>query len=183
MNKRVIMLILGDIAAAAAALYVGHALRFLRLDNVEEVLAWLPGQLPVFAGTLIVAVYLVEMYNSDRNLGIKELMVRTFISLLVSFVIFSILYFFISWISLGRGILGWSLCAFGVLHVLWHIIVQKLTSYEGFASKVLILGTGPLALKVGEIVKETNHNHVLSGYLRCSDDTDSVPAQAIIGSA
>ncbi|HYA87707.1 MAG TPA: TIGR03013 family XrtA/PEP-CTERM system glycosyltransferase [Nitrospirota bacterium] len=49
------------------------------------------------------------------------------------------------------------------------------------ARRVLVLGTGPLAKKVGDLIESTNHQHVLKGYVDLTGEPITVPEYAIVG--
>ncbi len=67
-------------------------------------------------------------------------------------------------IELGRGLIFISLSSFGFLQFFWHISYRSLKLF-GLKEKVLILGTGQLAQKIGEAIKSLNNHYVVAGYV------------------
>jgi len=183
MNNRRAILIFGDAFLAVIAIYTGYYLRFWKPGGANVLGHWQAEQLPVFVLVLLLSSFLVELYNVEHHISVKEVAVRIFVGAVMSFVALSSLYYAIPEVSLWRGVLGLSLSVFAAAQAAWRVVFQKITNYEGFASKVLVLGTGQMAQKIGSIITATNHNNVLRGYLKCSDEVVCVPQQAIVGNS
>ena len=128
------------------------------------------------------ASFLVELYNSDKSMTIKERAARIAIGLLLSFFSLSALYYVLPAVNIGRGFFALSISAFGVFQLLWHIVYTAYLKSTGLARRVLVLGTGRVAQKIGGIITATNHQHVLRGYYSCDSEACVVSPQAIVGS-
>jgi FlaA1/EpsC-like NDP-sugar epimerase len=128
---------------------------------------------------LIFSSFILEMYNQEKDSGKKEIILKVFLRLMISFIILSSLYYMIPLISLGRGLLLISFFSFGLLQFLWHISYRFLKNHS-FASKILILGTGQLAYKIGEVIKSMDHNYVLAGFVNLPSETVCVPTRSIL---
>lgn len=181
MNRMLLILILGDFLFSLISLYGGSAVRFRTFTQLEASLYWEPGKTIIFILVLLFSSHLLEIYDSNKNTGKKEILVRIFIAIIVSFILMSVIYYLIPTVIIGRGWLILSLFFFGSLQFLWHIGYQCCVNMPGLAKKVLVLGTGPLAGKIGGLITSTNHNHLLGGYINCSSEAVQVPVHSIVG--
>ena len=82
----------------------------------------------------------------------------------------------------GRGVLVLSLATFGLLQFFWHAFLQIWAKTPAFARRVLILGTGPLARQLGNLITSSKRNYILCGYLNCVNEPVTVPRGTIVGS-
>lgn len=176
--KMWIMLVAGDAFLSTLAVYVGSFMRQGSWQNpyTSDIL-----RLAVFAGMNVFCSYLFELYNFDKRLRRRELFLRIILSLTASFLILNSVYYIMGFVTPGRGMFVLSLLVFGVFQFLWHIGHFKLVNSPGLTRKVLVLGTGPLAKKIGDLIVSTNHQHILKGYINITGESVQVPAEAIIG--
>lgn len=181
MNKmnKLIALPIGDFIFSIFALYSAFFLRFGSIPETEEISNLIEIKFLIFGLTLVFLSFIIEMYNQEKNSGKKELLLRVFIGIVIAFLLLSSLYYMIPSIMLGRGLLFISLVSFGLFQFLWHFSYRAL-KIHGLARKILILGTGPLAHKIGEIIKSTNHHYVLAGYVNLSSEAVCVPVHSIL---
>ena len=181
-DKSILVLLLGDFLLALCAVYTGFALRFGMVPVAEGVSQVKIEQLPFFVIGVMFSSFIVELYNSDKSMTTKERAARIAIGLLMSFLFLSALYYVLPDVKIGRGFFALSIGAFGVFQLLWHIVYTAYINSTGLARKVLVLGTGLVAQKIGGIITATNHQHVLRGYYSCDSEACAVPPQAIVGS-
>lgn len=181
MNRPLLILILGDFLFSLISLYAGSAIRFRSFTQSEDSLYWEPGKMIVFILVLLFSSHLLEIYDSNKNTGKKEILVRIFIAITASFILMSVIYYLFPAVMIGRGWLILSLFFFGSLQFLWHIGYMWCVNIPGLAKRVLVLGTGPLAEKIGGLITSTNHNHMLGGYVNYSSEAAHVPLHSIVG--
>jgi len=177
-----VTLIVGDLFIAISAFYISIILRFGELQ--EGLLQYNPVviRLALFVVVLLLSSFFSELYEREKNSGKKEILLRSFIAGSVSFVILSSLYYILPFIKVWRGTLILSLTVFITFQVLWHITYLLFLNFPGFAKRVLILGTGPIAESLGRLLVNTNHNYVLSGYISYPPEPISVPAIYLMNS-
>jgi sugar transferase (PEP-CTERM system associated) len=171
-------LLIGDGLLAVLAVYVGFQLRFGEGDPTS--LMDLP-HMAAFIGVPLFFSYLFELYNSTRQVKKREFLLRSLSAIGVSFIALTSVYYILPMVKFGRGIFGISLVFFWVLQVLWHLCFSALRNSSQLARRVLVLGTGPLAKKVGDLIESTNHQHVLKGYVDLTGEPITVPEYAIVG--
>lgn len=182
MKRMVILLITGDIVCTVLALGVAYLIRFGTIPGLDNLLS-LRGavQILLLVLSIIFSSFMVEFYNVDRELKLRERVVYSALSLSVSFLILSAIFYLIPDLTIGRGLLALSLAILGGLQISWHSFCRVSMYHPGLARRVMVLGTGPLAREIGGLVMATNHNHVLAGYFGCPNEPVYVPSQHIVG--
>lgn len=182
MRKMVILLITGDIVCTVLALAFAYLIRFGTVPGRDDLMS-LTGaiQITLLAVAVIFSSFMVEFYNVDRELKFRERFVYSVLSLGVSFLILTAIFYLMPELTIGRGLLALTLVILGFLQVLWHFFCRVSLYHPGLARRVLVLGTGPLAREIGGLVTATNHNHVLAGYFGCPNEPVYVPSQHIVG--
>lgn len=158
------MLIIGDLILAFAALLFGYLLRFPESSPVE---LWNGGwlRLLVFVGVLVFASYFCELYLRERSSSGLARLARIGACLGLSFVALSVLYYAVPELLVGRGVLLLALAVYGMTQFLWHSLYQLLLSFPRFARRVLILGAGPMAEKIGQVIPANGSNLVFAGFI------------------
>ena len=169
-----IVLPIGDFILSIVALYCALFLRFGSIPGTE--MFNLTGiKLIVFGFVLVFLSFMLEMYSQEKDGGKKELLVKVFGGISIALLVLSALYYLSPIIILGRGVLVFSLITFGLFQFLWHLSYRVFFGFSGLARKVLILGSGPLAQTIAEIVKERNHRYVLAGYINIPSEQLYLP--------
>ncbi|MGD0884669.1 MAG: TIGR03013 family XrtA/PEP-CTERM system glycosyltransferase [Thermodesulfovibrionales bacterium] len=172
------LLLLGDVTLSVFAVNTSYLLRFGQLEIAynSELLA-----LAVFTLVLAFSSFVATLYDLEKRLGKKELLGRIAVVIGTSFIVLCSIFYVMPAVMLGRGVFIASLCIFGMFQFIWHVTYRTCINFPGLARKVLILGTGPLAKKMGELIASTNHHHVVGGYVKLASEEVDVPAHAIVG--
>lgn len=182
MKKMVILLITGDIVCTVLALAVAYLVRFGIVPGRENLVSFTGAtQITLLVVAVIFSSFMVEFYNCDKELKLRERFVYSGLALGVSFLFLSAIFYLAPELTIGRGLLALALAIFGVLQFLWHLFCRVSLYHPGLARRVLVLGTGPLAREIGGLVMATNHTHVLAGYFGCPNEPIYVPSQHIVG--
>jgi sugar transferase (PEP-CTERM system associated) len=181
MNQFVIACIAGDLFCALVGLYAAFQIilgKMLFTGNLGEDAS----RLVMFSLVLLFSSFLLEIYNWDKEFDNYEILARIVLSLFLSFLILSAFYYLIPATMQGRGVLILSLATFGLLQFCWHAFLQLWAKSPALARKVLVLGTGPLARQIGDLITSSKRNYILCGYLNCINEPVTVPRGTIIGS-
>ncbi|KAF0221858.1 MAG: hypothetical protein FD174_189 [Geobacteraceae bacterium] len=182
MQVTLLFLMAGDAALAVIAVSSAFMVRFGSFLGNEDLFSLMGGvRVSVFSLVLITTSFLMEFYSHEKLLKKREMLIKIAISLILSFFILSSIYYMMPIFMFGRGLLALALTIFGSLQFLWHIGCNKCLNLAGLASRVLVLGTGPLAKQIGGLITTTNNNHVLAGYYNCANETVFVPSHHVIG--
>lgn len=175
------ILIAGDLLIGLISLHAGL---YLRLGTVHQPFVTViqnSVRILLYSGTLLVVSHFVGLYSFENGKGRKEVLVRVLLNLVLSFFVLSSLFYMAPQFSIGRGALAISFAVFGLLQFFWHIGHVTCISLPMFAKRIMIVGAGPLANKIGAVVSSLHSPYVLSGYLQCSSEKGSVPAHCIMG--
>jgi sugar transferase (PEP-CTERM system associated) len=181
MALRILVLLSVDAGLAMGSFCTGFYFRFAELN--ESVTKYQPFGLKMAAFTLVLlfSLFFLELYGHDKNFGKKETILRTVAAIGLTFFVLSALYYLMPVTEVGRGILLFSLFFFGLVGSFWHVFYDFCLHLPGFAKRVLILGTGVTAGKIGDLILSTNHNHVLTGYINCDSEQVFVSPAHIVG--
>jgi sugar transferase (PEP-CTERM system associated) len=173
-----LILVTGDILAAIIAVQAGFIIRFGAMGFPDE--AHLV-RLTIFSAVTVISSYFLELYNFERQAEKKEMLARVFFSVVVSFVVMTVTGYVVHVPLFFRGMFLITLIVFGIVQYLWHVSYRSIMHSKGMAQRVLILGTGPLAKKIGDLILSTNHRHVLGGYVNPTGESIHVPLDAVVG--
>jgi len=176
-----LLFILGDGALSIGSLYLAFVLRFGSMpDTLYPLTVNGAGSLAVFALVVVFTSYFMEFYDREKNEKFLETLVRESVLVCTLFFVFSSLYYMVPEIMFGRGLLALALASFGIFQFLWHLVVRKSLKHPGLASRVLVLGTGPLAQQMGDLITASNRNYILAGYYNCANEAVEVPTRDVV---
>ncbi len=173
-----LLLIIGDVLVAILSVYAGSFVRYGTVEPFDE--AQLQ-RVSLFIFITVAVSYLLELYNLAKHTRKREILLRILLGVVISFVAVTVAYYLIHVTIFFRGMFMALLTTYGCLQFLWHVAYRSVMNSTRLARKVLVLGTGPLAKKIGELIQSTNHQHVLSGYLNPTSESVTVPVHAIVG--
>lgn len=181
MKKGLIVLVSGDIFFSLMAVCSGYMIYTHNSHGLASVMRANMPLFLLFAMTVVFSSYLAKLYNLDKQSNGKEILLREIFSLVICFLLLSSFFYFAD-ISFPRLMHVESLAFLGVSQFAWHLGYGFPLDRVGFAKKVLVLGTGPLAQTIGNAVASTNHHHVFGGYISLVPEQVRVPSSAIVGS-
>lgn len=173
--------IVGDILIAAGAFYLGVYLRFGGLEEGLMKYQHIVIRSISFVLVPILCSFFMELYDQQKNRGKKEILLRCLIVGVFSLIVLSSVYYIIPETKLWRGNLALSLLIFTTAQFFWHTTYTNFLRLPAFAKRVLILGIGQNAERIGSLIGATNHNYVLAGYIDCPSEVLAVPAYQIVG--
>lgn len=187
MNFKLSMLIGGDLLLAILSLLAGLVLRYgypLQDPGMYRV-SYLQGG--VYVVVLLLSSYIFERYDLQRIRNRKELFLHTLFQVCGAFILLSIVYFIIPESLIGRGVLALALVLFVIFQILWHILFILGHDHPSLTERILVVGTGTLAKKIGELIcsSKVTFNYELAGYVTCDYDSEqsTVPDETIVGNA
>lgn len=181
MTRLFLILLLGD--SACAFLGISTALFFGSQEMPRTLGLALSAPLNscVFVLAVLFSSFFVELYRIGTGTGWRDILVRILYGIVFSFFLLSTLYYLIPSLMFGRWILIVSLICVGLLQFFWHVIYRIRANLPVFAQRVLILGVGPLAERIGNLISSPNSEYVLAGYVSSASETINVPDHAIVG--
>jgi len=173
-------MIVDIISALLLAIPTAVLVHLRNTPSVRELLDMGALKAIIFVLVLLFVSFLIEIYKDHRGLSIKEIFARIVVSLAVSSGIIFTLTFLCPFLMYDRNILMTALFIFGVVQFAIHYGYRICVKLSVFARRVLILGVGPLAGHMGQIIPTTDDNYILSGYVNCANEMSHVPAETIL---
>lgn len=187
MRARLFILIVGDFLIALAAFYAGYLLRLGVNETKTYILTGPFTRAFLFAFILLIVSYIFEVYHLEKNRTKKEIIDNIIVTVSVSIIILSTIFFINPDLMIGRGLLAVSLSVFVLFQFLWHVVFVIWAGHPFLAEKTIVLGTGPMALKIGDLIKSSKaqFNHILIGYVSSEYEKEppAVPLEKIMGKA
>ncbi len=181
-STRNITQIIGDLIIAVLSAYGGFYLRFFSLSThqVTQLHPFLPKAV-LFSFFIVFMCFFTDLYSSEKTVGRKEIFLKILFSGIFTSIALASFYFFVPSMKIGRGVFFLAICISVLSLSIWHIGFNLLLRLPAVVQKVLILGTGPAAKNMGEIINSEGSTYSLAGYVNCMGDPTNVPASDIIG--
>lgn len=180
MDLRFALMLVTDALLAIVALISAAMLRFGNLSWSEEMdTAQGLKVCVIFVVVALFSSYLMEVYRLARESRKWEVFVTCLQSGGAAFFLLSVVYYLDPSVMLGRGILFLALGLFILYQFLRHALTGSGAGPSPFARRVLILGSGELALELGELLAAPSSSFTLAGYLECGEVSVVSPEQLI----
>lgn len=191
MTSNAIILIAVDAVLAVVALFIAAMVRFgyaemsQKFYDTDTLYTTV-----IFVVVMLFSSHLMEVYDPGKNVRKREIIVNILFGAVTSFFLLSVVYYLDPDVMLGRGILVFSLSIFVLFQFCWHSLYLVGKTHHRFSQRVLVLGTGVLAVKIGEMISTNQRNFTLVGYAACqmgSQERDleaaivAVPQDEILG--
>lgn len=181
MRKLTSYIIVGDLALAAVALWLGNMMRFEGICTAETVTGPYGTRVMAFILIVVFSSYFCEMYRLDESHDSYDLAARIAVAMMLAFFILSAYYYLLPIAMVGRGVLSYSLLIFGGLQFVVHLGFMALMKQPKFATRIVILGVGPLAESVENLLAGYKGSYVFSGFIRPAKELCTVAEDRIIG--
>ncbi|MDD2850417.1 MAG: TIGR03013 family PEP-CTERM/XrtA system glycosyltransferase [Desulfuromonadaceae bacterium] len=147
----------------------------------------------IFTAVVLFSSHLMEVYDLSKNTRKREIIVNILFGTVTSFSLLSAVYYLVPDVIIGRGVLFFSLLFFVLYQFCVHALYLAGKDRARFSQRVLVLGTGVLAARIGEIIASDRRNFVLAGYAACGADMQEsaqetaadtgVPQDMIVGTS
>ncbi len=111
-------------------------------------------------------LYYFDLYDLKYFSSKFELTIRLLQSLGVSSVLLALLYYLFPELIIGRGIFFISLVFISLAIICWRQFYNYLLKTKGLDQKVLIVGTGPLAINISkEVIEKADTGFKIVGFI------------------
>jgi FlaA1/EpsC-like NDP-sugar epimerase len=101
-----------------------------------------------------VAFYYFDLYDLNTCRGKKKMGALLFESLLVSSLFLGVIYYLVPFLETGRGVFSISFMFILLTTFAWRVIYVKWSRTKALKERVLIVGTGELAMKIKREIQE-----------------------------
>ncbi len=194
MISRFVLLIFVDVLLAFAAFFSAAIVRFGYVETTITLFDFRGFSTAVFFAVVsIFSSQLMDVYDFSKNSNKLEILINIVLGTSTSFFMLSIAYYLEPSVMMGRGFLIISIALFALYQFLWHCLFLIYRHHPQFSQRILILGTGPLAQQMGQLVTSSFNSYTLTGYATCSSNESnhsdrennalSVPPESILGSS
>ncbi|MBN2654288.1 MAG: TIGR03013 family PEP-CTERM/XrtA system glycosyltransferase [Nitrospirae bacterium] len=170
--------IIGDILLSLFAVFLSFNILGSEMGRDLEYIQLVP-----FVGIICLASFMFELYNMERYKPIRFHLFDVGMSILLSFLLLSTFYYLFPYLMIKQDLFISSLAMFGLLQAGFHCAYLTATKSLRLTRRVLVLGTGALALKVSEAISESDRTHKLVGFIKMSDKTTKVAEDMVLGTS
>lgn len=184
-SKIVFVLLFIEALILLGAAYAGASLRFLDMDapiSTPHVEHFLTSAI-AFATAIIFSMSAMGMYQLDADEGLRHpFFMKLMPSFLMGFLILTIVFYVAPDLSFGRGILllVFALSALGIF--LARMLFFKTSELQLLKSRIMFLGTGPLAKECSDLAqrKSNYHRYHIAGYIPIAHEEVCVPEDGLL---
>jgi sugar transferase (PEP-CTERM system associated) len=175
------LLIIGDFIAVLFSVHLATVMRWAGYFSSWESYLPLLMKAAIFSMLVVLICFFIDLYNVEKIKYRKEMGIKILLATIIAAITIATFSYFTSSIIIGRGVLFIALCISLLLQIIWHVAYSELSKIQATARKVLILGTGPLANNMGNILVSSNNGFALAGYVNCIGEPIHVPESSIVG--
>ncbi|WMS87987.1 TIGR03013 family XrtA/PEP-CTERM system glycosyltransferase [Pleionea litopenaei] len=179
---RALFLLLGlEFIVLFASVYIAADIRFPNPSSSPELFNNFNWKCSIFAIIHIVVMIGVGLYQRSTRDSFSSVVSRLFWSVVIAFIMLSILFYLIPELVIGRGVFVLSLgIGFGFLLIVrygFSVIADK----ELFQSRVLVLGTGRRAKQLLRLKRKSDWRGLkLVGFVHLKGDQDHIEDESLI---
>lgn len=181
MKRTTCLLLLGDLINAVIALLIAGLVRFGVTTDISGLFAERLPAVALFVSIVLFSSYFSELYTRERSLSRIELLLRVAAVLVLSFISLTMVYYLAPSLLLGRGVLFVALLVFGGLQYLHHRLVQYSQVFPLLAKRVMILGVGPLAESMEQLILTGCNNYTFAGFINPVNDLALADKGRVVG--
>ncbi len=165
----VLLLLMLELLVFSGSVYVGGMLRSVGSEYSSVAFFWhfLPKAL-LFAVTMSTSLMLFRLYDYWQwSGGIQYMLPRLGAALTMGFVAMTLIFYLFPDTFMGRGVFAIAYLVSALLVTLLRLIVFRWANLEGLKRRVLVLGTGSRAARIGAMFESGTVSHRLKvvGYL------------------
>ncbi|MBF0559591.1 MAG: TIGR03013 family PEP-CTERM/XrtA system glycosyltransferase [Nitrospirae bacterium] len=175
------LLIIVDIALSAFAVLFAYPDLNTGGFRLQNILTGLDYRVFPFILLVVLSSFLMELYSHERFVDFKVHSSRILLAMILAFLMLPSFYFFMPCLSFDRILLFKSIAIFSIMQLVWHKAYHDIAGAPGLAQRVLVLGSGPLAEKIGGVLTSTKTNYSLLGFVAMPNKPASVVQEKILG--
>ncbi len=159
-SLRLIGVITIDTAILVGSIYIALLLRLQGYPSYHDSIPYIFPKAVIFALICQFVLYLVEMYDIEKEFIYYNAIIKILISLVSALLLLGVVYYIIPSLQIGMGIIIIAFISSYILLVLWRTFFNKAFRFGRLNENVLIMGTG----KSADVVIELLSNGYNPGY-------------------
>lgn len=141
-----------DFLLACVSFCLASLVRF-QMD-IDAAARWIGPILPraaVFAGLVMIGLLAMGLYRARQRPRTWETVARVMIGVAIAGVCYILVFYFVPYLSSGRGVLAGALVISSGLVSAGRIALLRFVDRNPVKTRIMVLGTGPSALKIGRL--------------------------------
>ncbi|WBH17193.1 TIGR03013 family XrtA/PEP-CTERM system glycosyltransferase [Sphingomonas radiodurans] len=154
-----------DLVLLLAAAEVGWLLRAWQLGMVPEVIWTRLPELVTFALPLATAMIAVGAYQADVLVSTRQAVMRLIVAVCLGVIFLSLMFFFFPSITLWRSSLFYAMVFAIIGLTAVRVLFGKLLGGERFKRRIVVLGAGHRAARLGALEHANGSSFVVAGYV------------------
>ncbi|HYH45948.1 MAG TPA: TIGR03013 family XrtA/PEP-CTERM system glycosyltransferase [Thermoanaerobaculia bacterium] len=132
----------------------------------------------IFAAIVLLALYVTGLYDFGDRLSARMTGIRLVRAFCLAAVALWGIYFLVPFFEVGRGVFALSLLAGFCWLLLWRMLLREILRNEGFAERVLIVGSDARAIDIAREILDRRHlGYRVVGFL---DDSPALQGISLI---
>ena len=165
----VLLLAFLDAVVLMLAAELAWIIRAGQIGMTVEPLAgrWTPAA--IFAGTVLLGMIAVGVYSPEALQSRRFALMRLLAAVSLAIIVLATLYFLFPTIALWRSNLAYAMPLAIVLPMLVRLVLPALVGKETFRRRILVLGSGARAKRIGDLAAERGAGFAVVGYVTMSD--------------
>jgi sugar transferase (PEP-CTERM system associated) len=176
-SKIVFVLLFVEVLVLLGAAYAGAAVRFLDGDRALPLDQFFTSAM-AFAVAIIFSMSAMGMYQLNFNEGLRDpFFLKLMPSFAMGFLILTLVFYVAPELYFGRGmlLLGFVIAAGGIFVA--RIIFFKTSELRFLETRIIFLGSGPLAKECSELARQSNsyHRYDIAGFIPIPSEECCVP--------
>ena len=172
LNGRMVLLIIAEAVLVYGALVCAVYIRFGLIDGADELLqnnGFLKAALAAFF--CLAAFYLFDLYDFLVMHDRRELVLRLIQALGLAWIVLAFSFYMFPALKLGRGVSVIALPIALTLMVGWRVSIHWLLGHPDFGERILIVGSGNLAVEVArEVLDRPDAGYRIVGFVGTDAD-------------
>jgi sugar transferase (PEP-CTERM system associated) len=176
-SKIVFVLLFVEVLVLLGAAYAGAAVRFLDGGRALPLDQFFTSAM-AFAVAIIFSMSAMGMYQLNFNEGLRDpFFLKLMPSFAMGFLILTLVFYVAPELYFGRGmlLLGFVIAAGGIFVA--RIIFFKTSELRFLETRIIFLGSGPLAKECSELARQSNsyHRYDIAGFIPIPSEECCVP--------
>lgn len=174
MTARALIQLLGDALIAVAAVNAAYLIRPAQICANGELYQLTGMAVAAFAGVMLFSSFLIDVYDATGKPRKREILTRVLLAAMTSCLPFAVIYMVTPLLLPEQRTLLLAILLFAGS----QFLLQVLFNAVKLPQRILVLGTGPVAVQVGEMAENGSRNAVIAGYVACAAEAAALSRMA-----
>lgn len=184
-SKIVFLLLFVEVLVLLGAAYIGAALRMLEFGDAAAAAQFdhFFTSAAAFTVAIIFSMSAMGMYQLDFDEGLRHpFFMKLMPSFLMGFAILALVFYMAPELSFGRGTMAIVFALAGTGIFLARMAFFKSSEARFLQSRIMFLGSGPLAKECSELAQKNSnyHRYDIAGYIQTPGEELCVPSSSLL---